>query len=171
MADKTEYDEAFKMYHIYRNYIEHEDTLINFRLTWFLTTQAFLFSAYALINQQRLHDGKFYLIRSFSEIFDYSEGKIHFSSFLVLLICFFGFLLASRSYISLRAASFAVESLQNKWDREIAPKVAQWSLPSLTGGGSEKAYIEGWASVPTLPSAARLVWILIAVLHGALLRP
>ena len=36
-------------YQIIRSQIEHEDNLINQRLSWFLAAQAFLFSAYAIL--------------------------------------------------------------------------------------------------------------------------
>ena len=36
-------------YQIIRSQIEHEDNLINQRLSWFVTAQAFLFSAYAVL--------------------------------------------------------------------------------------------------------------------------
>jgi hypothetical protein len=40
---RTEY------YQIIRSQIEHEDNLINQRLSWFVAAQAFLFSAYAIL--------------------------------------------------------------------------------------------------------------------------
>src|ERR687892_61360 len=36
-------------YQIIRSQIEHEDNLINQRLSWFVAAQAFLFSAYAIL--------------------------------------------------------------------------------------------------------------------------
>ena len=53
--------EAIALYNVYRDYVKHEDTLMNVRMTWFLTTQAFLFSCYALLNQKRLSAGTFEL--------------------------------------------------------------------------------------------------------------
>ena len=59
-------------YQIIRSQIEHEDNLINQRLSWFVASQAFLFSAYAILlnapSQGRLRsfatqqDMLFYLI-------------------------------------------------------------------------------------------------------------
>jgi len=42
----TPQSEAIALYNVYRDYMKHEDTLMNVRMTWFLTTQAFLFSCY-----------------------------------------------------------------------------------------------------------------------------
>ena len=40
-------------YQIIRSQIEHEDNLINQRLSWFVAAQAFLFSAYAISSMRR----------------------------------------------------------------------------------------------------------------------
>src|SRR5580658_8096117 len=41
-----------QLYSIFRDYIKHEDDLINQRLSWFLTLQGFFFAAYALALQK-----------------------------------------------------------------------------------------------------------------------
>jgi hypothetical protein len=40
---------GIQYYEIIRSQIEHEDNLINQRLSWFVASQAFLFSAYAIL--------------------------------------------------------------------------------------------------------------------------
>jgi hypothetical protein len=40
---------GIQYYEIIRSQIEHEDNLINQRLSWFVAAQAFLFSAYAIL--------------------------------------------------------------------------------------------------------------------------
>jgi hypothetical protein len=40
---------GIQYYRIIRSQIEHEDNLINQRLSWFVAAQAFLFSAYAIL--------------------------------------------------------------------------------------------------------------------------
>ena len=74
------------------------------------------------------------------------------------------------SFISIRAASLAIESLRAKWERDILQNNIHPTLPKLTGGGNEKATYEGWASAAFLPRAAMVIWVLIALLHGFLLR-
>jgi len=164
--------EAIAIYNVYRDYVKHEDTLMNVRMTWFLTMQAFLFSCYALLNQKRISAGNFELIRSWQEfIGDITDMKFKFSIIILMLICFFGYFTARRSYISVRAASLAIVALRSKWDTEFAQNGAFLSLPGITGGGDEKARDEGWASAAFLPTAAMVIWVLIAILHGFLLRP
>ena len=163
--------EAIALYNVYRDYVKHEDTLMNVRMTWFLTTQAFLFSCYALLNQKRISAGAFEVVRSWEE---FSGGvtdlKFKFSTVILTLICFFGYFTARRSYISVRAASLAVMALRRKWDSELAQDPAFSSLPAITGSGDEKALNEGWASTAFLPRAAMVIWVLIAVAHILLLR-
>ena len=39
-------------YKLIRGQIEHEDNLIGTRLNWFMASQSFLFSAYAIVRKQ-----------------------------------------------------------------------------------------------------------------------
>jgi len=162
--------DAIALYNAYRDYVKHEDTLMNVRMTWFLTIQAFLFSCYALLNQKRISAGNFELVRSWQEFIDITELKFKFSLIILVLICFFGYFTARRSYISVRAASLAIVALRSKWDAEFARRGPFASLPSITGGGNDKARDEGWASAAFLPRAAMVIWVLIAIMHGFLLR-
>ena len=163
--------EAIALYNVYRDYVKHEDTLMNVRMTWFLTTQAFLFSCYALLNQKRLSAGTFELVRSWQEfVGDPTDLKFKFGTLILTLICFFGFFTARRSYISVRAASLAVVALRSKWDAELAQNGGFANLPNITGGGDAKARDEGWASAAFLPRAAMVIWVLIAITHCFLLR-
>jgi hypothetical protein len=162
--------EAIALYNVYRDYVKHENTLMNVRMTWFLTTQAFLFSCYALLNQKRINTGNFELVRSWQEFVDITELKFRFGTLILMLICFFGIFTARRSYISVRAASLAILALRNKWDAEFARRGPFISLPGITGGGDDKARDEGWASAAFLPKAAMVIWVLIAITHGFLLR-
>jgi hypothetical protein len=41
-------DQSIEIYKLYREKISHEDHLTNFRMSWFVALQAFLFSAFAL---------------------------------------------------------------------------------------------------------------------------
>ncbi|VWX62914.1 membrane hypothetical protein [Burkholderiales bacterium 8X] len=50
--------EALDKFKLARAYIEHENTLIGQRITWFLTLQGFLFTAFFLTAQLPWKDGK-----------------------------------------------------------------------------------------------------------------
>src|SRR5277367_5635067 len=50
LAKPFETDAQFlDLYRILRSQIEHEDNLVGSRISWFVTSQSFLFSAYAII--------------------------------------------------------------------------------------------------------------------------
>ena len=140
---------------------------MNVRMTWFLTTQAFLFSSYALLNQKRISAGNFELVRSWQR---HHGPEVQFSTLILMLICFFGYFTARRSYISVRAASLAIVALRSKWDAEFARRGPFISLPGISGGGDDKARDEGWASAAFLPRSAMVIWVLIAIAHGFLIR-
>ncbi len=46
--DQTTFD-PLKLYDLFRGYLEHEDNLINSRLTWSLTVHGFLFASYGIL--------------------------------------------------------------------------------------------------------------------------
>jgi hypothetical protein len=121
--------DAIALYNVYRDYVKHENTLMNVRMTWFLTTQAFLFSSYALLNQKRISAGNFELISSWQEfIGGVTDFKFKFSIIILMLICFFGIFTARRSYISVRAASLAILALRSKWEAGVTTR------PGTRGG-------------------------------------
>ncbi len=45
-----------ELYKIIRDQVEHEDVLISNRISWFVTAQAFLFSAYAIVSGAQIGD-------------------------------------------------------------------------------------------------------------------
>ena len=166
MDNALEKEDAYKLYNIYRDYVKHEDSLVNVRVTLFLTVEAFLFSAYALLNQQKLQNGNFLIVSTTEEFrARFASGLFNFNSFLLLLICSFGFLVARRSYVSVRAAKLAIETLNRGWDENVAPNFVHLALPGLIGGGNDKAKTEGWMSSESLPLLATWLWVLIAIFH------
>lgn len=54
LGSTLDQSEAIKLYEVFRDYLKHEDALVNNRLTWTLTIQGFLFAAYGLSIQKRL---------------------------------------------------------------------------------------------------------------------
>ena len=168
--DQLPEKELLKLYEIYRDYAKHEDYLINFRMTWFMASQAFLFGAYAIMAQEGFRQEKFHFVANVSDL----VGKVHevsVSLIIILLISFFQlFFTAMRSFSSIKAATVAVRALRSKWHADILGGRQHPKLPGLTGGGSEKAHSTGWNSATFLPGAATAIWPLIAILHGVLLR-
>ena len=79
---------------IIRAMIEHENTLLNHRMTWMWTTQALLVTAAGIM--WRYHH------------------------LLVQLICFFGFVSCVSVGLSLRSALRAIDSLLADWAKRLS---------------------------------------------------
>ena len=84
--------------------IEHENTLVNHRLTWLLTSQALLFGGFGLIfqDQKKLNDH-------------------HYLAFL-LIICFVGIVVSLKTYIDIEMAGRQLSELDRWWHKKYAPQ-------------------------------------------------
>ncbi|OUJ69197.1 hypothetical protein [Hymenobacter crusticola] len=116
----------------------HEDTLINNRFTWFATLQGLLFAALALM---------------------WKEGDV-MSSYLAIVLCLLGGIVAYSTLKTIRHADEAHNRLRNWWKQR---------LPMYTGPGRTGAevnapttwIVEGKAPWNNVPFAFLLVWVLI----------
>ncbi len=158
------------LYRIYRDYAEHEDNLVNWRLSWNLAAQGLLFTAFGL-TAQKLSDA--------CENTSPGDLKLCFLRILILAVPAVGFLISTSSALGVRAANLALDELQRKWQEDIGPKSRAddpeaWNqLPGLTGGGSPKAHKLGMFPAFTLPWIFSLAWLLLflfslATLHKCL---
>ena len=86
-------DKSISIYKLYREKVVHEDTLINWRTTWFVTLQAFIFTAFSL-SQDRL-------------------GELQ--DFVNLSFCILGILISIASFVSITAAKSAINKTVGKW--------------------------------------------------------
>ena len=164
--------EAIAIYNVYRDYVKHEDTLMNVRMTWFLTTQAFLFSCYALLNQKRIKRGELRTRKILAGVHrrhhrhEVQVQHNHPDADLFLRI------FHRAPFLHFGEGGFSCHrGFEKQVGCGICPEWRVSSLPDITGGGDEKARDEGWASAAFLPRAAMVIWVLIAIMHGFLLRP
>ena len=155
---------------IYRDYLKHEDGLINFRVTWFIATQAAIFAAYGFLVHDVLKTGAF----------TYGGGPLSTSHALqpfrptpwllaVLLLCSLGALSSVTSFFSINAAAAAMNRLRWRWLTIVLKGEEYELLPDLKGGGSRQAALWGWLSARTLPAVSFVVWVSIALVHLFLL--
>ena len=146
------------VYEAYREKVTHEDTLINFRSSWFVTLQAFLFTSFALSL------GKF------------DGATAQFAPFLFGGI---GFAACIATFMSVRAAHMAIEKITNKWMYPYEDKKGQVDLkigvkhivdpdgifPAIKGGGSNTNIARlGSVSSFWLPVVVSLFWVAFLVL-------
>src|SRR5215831_731060 len=142
--------DAIALYGAYRGYLEHEDELINRRLSWNLTLQGFLFAAYgvtlqAITNKSPNHDLTKHL------------------SILLYLFPLLGGAVSTLSYMAIYAAQKAIDQLREDWNavaKGLRCIGRGLPLPYLTGGGHDTANRYG-TRAHLIPLFIILAWLVI----------
>ena len=175
---------------IYREYVKHEDDLINNRLSWNVTIQGFLFAAYTF-SLQKIGDIRLGLLNKDIDPKRIGPLKVlHTLSdlhFLLAALAFTGIVVSMAVYLSIRAARLAISELENRWHelhdsyapkgtfewwpwyrnylkgRETAHKTHGPLLPGLIGGGHPAAHWLGFYAPTYLPVLLVLVWVFLLV--------
>lgn len=86
--------------------IEHENTLVNHRLTWLLTSQGFLFAGFGLVYTSKKD----------------SSPDIIYSLFLLSLICLVGIAVSYKVCRDIEGASRQLAELDHWWHKTYAPR-------------------------------------------------
>jgi hypothetical protein len=86
------------LYERLRRQIEHEDNLVNHRLTWFLTLQGLLFIAYATLAPED------------------TQKFLYWKRVVLLLFSVVGYLTAVFTSFSIEAAHLSLNGLQRMWE-------------------------------------------------------
>ncbi len=145
-----EFDPLKDLYGIYRDYMKHEDDLINQRSTWHLLIQGFLFATFGVMGEWQLEAAGGYL---------HSERPL-----LVLILSGCGLLIALAALSSIIAANTAIQHLCSQWSN-IKSRVStdlSDAFPGLAGAGSDQA--KRWGKLP-----AHLIPIFVAAAWGLIL--
>jgi hypothetical protein len=121
---------------IIRSMIEHENTLLNHRMTWMGTLQGLLVAATGFM----------------WEIDD----------LLVLLICVFGFCSSVSIGISFKSALRAIKRLLEDWD-DRKSKNPYYDGPDVIGSPRIKSFRSKLNPWNILPWLIALVWVLLAI--------
>jgi hypothetical protein len=141
-----------ELYNVYREYLKHEDGLINWRNTWNLGIQGFLLTAYgALLGS---------ILTGTDKIAFFNFDSYQFAVFLVRLgFPYIGLLLGLLSFTGIYAAQQSIQNLCETWAKIDTRK----RFPDLAGGGSVRAQSVGrWAS-PGPMLVVCLVWSTVIV--------
>ena len=142
-----------ELYCIYRDYVAHEDDLINNRAGWFIQLHSFLIASYGIV------------VASVITTFFPSEHASVPAILPQLVAC--GLLLgitiigasSGTALLSISAADAAIRSLRRKWE-ELPGTDAMTELPSMTGGGAKGIAIRGATFQLALPVAMLVLWLL-----------
>lgn len=137
-----------RRYTLYRDYLKHEDGLINWRLTWNNTLQGFLFGAWGLFLKGEGAKG---------------DWRIEAA---VVLVPVAGFVISFASVFGILAACNAVDALRKKWLYLESRKSATLlpPLPPLAGGGEPNARWDGFTISMTVPLVISAVWATVLFL-------
>jgi hypothetical protein len=123
---------------IFRDYVKHEDMLINQRMTWMITIQSFLIATFGFSYQKKLE--------IISKIFTEPKSLEHrlsefmltiqmYNAFLVI-ICIVGIRMSRITFLITDAANHSIGGLEKKW--EATSKLYETDhLPKLTGGDGD----------------------------------
>lgn len=152
-----------RVFALFRKYITHEDQLINHRTTWLITMQSFLWATFGFSYQV-----KFGLFVKLTEAkIDpalVSAASDQYNGFL-LVLAIVGFFTAVVCYLSVNAATNAIDALRQKWDASPYKRSSNAYLPEITGGGHYTAPWFGTVVSKALPVLLSFLWFLtIAVI-------
>ena len=133
-------------YQIIRSQIEHEDNLINQRLSWFVASQAFLFSAYAIL----LNAPSQVRLQSFA-----AQQNILFSLIPVVAIG-----MSILIYITVIAALLAMANLRRLLESHMKEEESAL-LPPVQG--YRQTLLLGQASPVLIPFLFMISWIVLLI--------
>jgi hypothetical protein len=153
-------------YRIFRDYLKHEDALINHRLQWNLTIQAFLFATYGFCLQKLLDSNP-----SGHPVEVAILAKV---TYVVLPLV--GVFVAIVSFLGTLAARKAITQLEDDWNEKfvgvekeklqdhkaVKAKLNALNpfLPSVTGGGDRSAFLLGfYAPLSSLDIYRGMGWL------------
>lgn len=148
--EKSSRDELRRDFELYRDYLKHEDGLVDRRLTWTLTVQGFLGAAFGF-SCQKLADLKPDSLAS-------PNGML-LTFFAHVVIPVLGLGTALPSFVGIVAAHRAIRVLEGLWERVYgARKWAGYELPPLAGGGAVSSHVLGYFSSATVPLLFIVGW-------------
>jgi hypothetical protein len=144
-----------KIYNLYRDYLKHEDGLIDHRISWLVGVQSFLIATFGFAYQKK------YEMLSKALLAD-NISKLGFSLYLYDLFLVFlvviGVCTSSAAFKSVKAATLALENLRVEWNKIKDCQRSLFHLPGITGGGSDKANDDGKNLSLLLPKFFHRFW-------------
>ena len=143
-----------EQYKLFREYVEHEDTLIDNRLSWSINIQGFLFLTYG------------YSVHKLAELHKESmDAKLGPLYILIVVLPIMGAVIGAFSVAGVRAAANAIGRLKIRWDGIVAEHPEKLFLQELTGGGDEKAHGMGLRAPRWFPWIFVIAWALLLLLN------
>jgi len=168
-------------YEIFRDYVKHEDDLINHRLNWNFTIQGFLFAAYTL-SMQKIAELKIAVLahshpQMALSLFNSSTLGLRELRIAMLMVALVGLFVSFGVYLSVSAARMAIDEVTEKWNSLYSdyqpnpergkPHCHGLYLPGIIGGGRLMAhklgfYAPRWLSLGFIAAWSLLVWFWVS---------
>ncbi len=146
-------DGDIAIYRIYREYVVHEDDLINNRVGWFIQLHSFLIATYGIV-----------VTAIITTFFAEHGPQIHaawpqgFACLLLAGIAVVGLLSSLAAKQSIDAADQAIRTLRQSWLLVLGDRDRGKLLPGLTGGGNIGVAKLGARFHLRLPVALSVLW-------------
>jgi hypothetical protein len=144
-------------YKLFRDYIEHEDGLINKRLLWNINIQGFLFATYG------------FSLQKLAEIKIPQDGPaiigVTALQWLICVLPILGIAISVFSFMGVIAAQNAIDQLKADWGQAEKQHVLKIILPGITGGGHSKAHPLGFRAPKWFPGIFILTWLFLFVFY------
>jgi hypothetical protein len=171
MINKTD---ILTIYSIFRDYVKHEDGLINSRMTWLITVQSFLIATFGLSYQKRFEIISEGIIKIDNEAKKYLITQVvsEYDIFLIFL-AIIGLTTSIVALYSIKGAVHALKALNGIWkifleDNKITfPLLVK--LPNIVGGGNVNAPKQGRAFPTNLPKLFIVAWSVVLLVLLVLL--
>jgi hypothetical protein len=174
LSAPTNPSDLYKLYEMFRDYLKHEDDLINNRLNWNFTIQGFLFAAYTFTLQKvsELEAGLLLHVpsRNTHLLFNSSTLGLDGLRIATVAVALVGLWVSLGVYVSVSAARIAIEELERKWQvlyqeyvRVATPATFVPPLPGMTGGGSALAHRLGFWAPAALPIGFIAAWVVLII--------
>ena len=182
-ADKREDDLILRVYTRIRDYIEHEDTLINDRISRTLLVHGFLLASGVLLVQSRVEAAAKCMGRDQGCWADLTTSNVHLLppgqlSIVLLLvdvllpvIALIGVVTTRAAHNGVAAAEESVTSVRLRWEQfanQHRTAIDRLHLPGVTGGGSAAMEEKGHGSSLKLLRHLFVLWFLIFLLNVGL---
>jgi hypothetical protein len=137
-------------YAIYRDYIKHEDDLLNQRSTWHLLIQGFLFATLGVVGEWTFaKDAPNYLATQREN--------------LIYVLAGVGISVAAAAFLSILAANNAIDQLQKDWDTIRSKFNIEDAalLPEIAGGGHPTAKSHGKLPAVCITVVVAVSWVVV----------
>jgi len=145
----------FEIYETFRKYLQHEDNLVNQRMSWMLMIHGFLYAAYALTVQKKLEIGE--KLNYQIQVGGHGKIKLHHylrdamfqTEFVLAFITLIGLVISAVALVSIRAARKSAVNIQTIFEGQFRVREAYGIpetirtrnnviLPTVAGGGDKQ---------------------------------